>query len=146
MILSFKEILFGKPTHFQEKIYACIDEKFAETFIPKLHTIREGFRWKADAKIHMAHQVRTPEMYIFNKDRNGIDKCISAQNIFMCFYEGMLEVTVDNHFLDAESIEKLIINDGFTDTIGKEDFIKYLLSDNSGIFHGQIIHWTDLKY
>ncbi|WP_185284952.1 hypothetical protein [Elizabethkingia anophelis] len=175
MILSFKTQINGKPTFFQEKIFAgliknkiipgtedffdCYRINYAATVLkPKIHTIREdnSYRWKPGIMIDFFIGTRTKNMFRFAPRI----QCVAVQEIFMTRRGSDLEITVskehsyiggDDFYLYYEAKEQLAINDGFD---SYSDFVKYFLEkieehgDKTGNywFKGKIIHWTDFKY
>ena len=133
MILGFKKRFEdGEPTNFKEKILAG----------EKIHSMREGYRWKAGYYIHMAYGVRTKDYVQFNWNINELTECKSTQNVFMTFLDKQLEITVQGKDLSKDEIELLIKNDGLT----REQFIKWFFPKKAEIWSGQIIHWTNFKY
>lgn len=148
MVLGFKTHIKGKPTHFVQKILACNPGGYADTFKPKKHSIRGGFRWKPGMKIHMAIGVRTKDYSQFNGDGIGLDTVISTQNIEIKYENSNSDfptIIIDgrrfNIFVNADVpvLERLALNDGF-ESFG--NFLDWFSSD----FSGQIIHWTDERY
>ncbi len=143
MILGFKTEIFGKPTNFVSKIcLAYIFNKPAN--IQKIHTIRKGNRFKGGEKLHMATGVRTKHYEQFNLNIEGLQRCISVQDIKISWKEfpffSTCIIEIDGKEIQDKSI--LAMNDGFTDTLNYEHFLKYFNTD----FEGQIIHWTDYRY
>ena len=155
MILPFKTHVKGKPTHFVEKILACKMDEYRKVFIPKLHTIRRGSRWKAGMTIHMATGVRTKKYFRFNGDGIGLDKCISTQSIKIVWDQvnghnfnsssainqngRLVGVWIDGVIASYPVVAKLANNDGFD---GVDSFFDWFCHD----FDGQIIHWTKFRY
>jgi len=147
MILGFKTQWNGEFTQFVQKILACKFDKYRKDFIPKIHSIRKGQRWKAGDKIHMATGVRTTKYYQFNGGDIGLDVCKGVQLIHIDNNERLgkrvfIDTDEDSLFitqLTSEQIETLAKNDGF-DSV--EKFWEWFNSD----FTGQIIHWTDHVY
>lgn len=155
MILSFKTHIEKKPTHFVQKILACVMPEFRKDFHPKIHTIRKGDRWKAGMLIHMATGVRTKNYFRFNGDGIGLDVCKSVQEIEIKHSsEKNKEILIDGElayvvstgkyitsqiFYPNYDFDEFVKNDGFESI---SDFFKFFNED----FEGQIIHWTDLKY
>jgi hypothetical protein len=163
MILGFKEYFDKektKPTYFREKILAGVGYR-CTIYIPKLHTIREGNRWKSGDIIHMAYGVRSKNYQQFNKGISELAKVVSVQDISIQYRkdEDWFLVLVDNkpvlrlceisrYVKDINNgyrcyhegmAEGLVINDGFNSV---EQFIRWFNKD----FSGQIIHWTNLRY
>lgn len=138
MILGFKEKFpWGANTYFKNKIWASIEKTNFPSITPKLHSIREGDRWKAGMKIHMAYGVRTKNYNQFNKGIPELEYCKSVQEISIS--PGGL-IMIDGKGLNEYTKSLLAANDGF-DSL--EDFMKWF---KKGLHKGQIIHWTDYKY
>lgn len=143
MILGFKEkFVDGKPTLFEEKIIAAIEE-FGPNWmvLPKIHSMRSGERWIAGMQIQMAYGVRTKHYRQFNKGIAELSTCISTQRVFMS-YEHQLEIVVDDRDLLPDEISMLIQNDGLTYL----QFINWFFPKDQFIWEGQIIHWTKFRY
>jgi hypothetical protein len=142
MILGFKQKFpDGTPTHFEEKIYAGVAPELYKDFEPKIHSMREGERWRAGMDIQMAYGVRTKQYRQFNKGVSKLEKCISTQHVFMT-YDWQLEVSISGRELTPEEISVLIKNDGLT----RQQFIDWFFPDNKDEWSGQIIHWTEFRY
>lgn len=132
MILGFKEYFKdGTPTNFESKILRG----------EKIHSMREGRRWRPGNSIQMAYGVRTKQYRQFNADCQELQFCISVQKVFMTLSHA-LEVSVDNNYLSTLQIISLIQNDGLT----REQFLNWFFPGNKDEWSGQIIHWTDFKY
>lgn len=139
MLLGFKKYINGQPTHFKEKILACLSKN---GYTPKLHTIRKSKRFMPGTKLHMAYGVRTKFYEQFNYDIPELEKCESTQDIKIEWKDDWVEIFIDGKIINAENCFKVHLlaqNDGF-DSIN--DFLEYF-NEN---FEGQIIHWTDFKY
>lgn len=135
MLLGFKQQFpNGSPTHFVEKI---LDGT-------KKHTIRKGHRWRAGMSIQMATGVRTKKYYQFNINRPDLQKCISEQRIIIINTNGNINILVgdDTYLLETSKFD-LIKNDGFFNV---KQFKEWFFPNGDGVFEGQIIHWTNLKY
>ena len=142
MILGFKQKFpDGTPTHFEEKIYAGVAPELYKEFEPKIHSMREGERWRAGMDIQMAYGVRTKNYRQFNKGVSQLEKCKETQDVFMTL-TWVLEVTIDDRYLMPTEIEQLIKNDGLT----RKQFIYWFFPDGKKEWSGQIIHWTDFRY
>ena len=154
MILGFKEYFnndLKRPTYFPEKILAPYYKTYTPgtpsleiSYIPKLHSIRKGNRWKSGNSIQMATGVRTKRYNQFNRRIDGLEKCISVQVIEIVYNDPNvllkpMYVKVDGKKLNDSQIDILARNDGFEST---QDFFNYFNED----FIGQIVHWTDLRY
>lgn len=147
---------------FNSKGEVTKDEKTLVQYNPKLHTIREGNRWKVGDLMHMAYGVRTKNYQQFNKDIPELARVKSVQNIeiffFDCAESNIMSATInidgnqkwsgwvnlktgvnDCSEFDRAFIEKIAINDGFSDS---KDFFRWFNKD----FSGQLIHWTALRY
>lgn len=150
-------------THFPEKILTSYGKQ--NGYVPKLHTLREDphNRWKPGKAIHHATGVRTPSYNCFYHDKQG---CKSVQQI-QIINEEFKEIRIYRHLRDRyftlytnnpnhvknlkqlpqykfiefdKNLHQFIQNDGF-DT--PEQFWAWF---NQPIWHGKIIHWTDLMY
>lgn len=122
MILGFKtHFNDGTPTNFVSLIQSG----------QKIHSIREGRRWKKGMTIHMATGVRSKSYYNFCGQT-----VVSTQMILIKQYEK--EVWVDGVRLSEAQIHRLSQNDGLT----PERFWQWFHTD----FFGQIIHWTEYVY
>lgn len=119
-------------------------QRFKRINHPKVHTIREGFRWKVGTKIHF--KIWTGKPYV-DKTFNFLPllPCKGVQEIEFKWQQNpssrCVQVFIDgkNVTNDVELINKLALNDGFDN---RKDFFEWFKDD----FKGQIIHWTDLKY
>lgn len=140
MVLGFKTHLpNGKPTGFKSKILAGVDSSIE--LIPKIHTIREGERWKPGMKIHMATGVRTPKYEQFNKEYPELQTVIHTQKIVIKNqFDDQAGVWIDDIKLGDREIIKLAMNDGFN---SPTEFWRWFIWQD---FYGQIIHWTNFKY
>lgn len=139
MILSFKKTFPDKsPTGFVQKILSG----------QKIHTMREGERWKAGYYIHMATGTRTKNYDQFNIERPDLQKCIATQKVVMVHKKnktiGSLSVEIDGRFLSGKEVADLINNDGLT--FG--DFWQWFFPKGLKVekWQGQLIHWTHFKY
>lgn len=183
------------PTYFREKIlasagYAWITmvypqgkgkpaiegESFAQKGYllhqPKLHTIREGNRWKAGDLMHMAYGVRTKNYQQFNKGIQELERVKSVQKIEIKWYKDTSEIgkfatTIGikhndvKMCFDGKECIHVTFSDGGLSCAGvgydnpkhvdcfKNDgfdgvyeFFKWFSKD----FTGQILHFTNLIY
>lgn len=154
MILGFKEHFpWGEPTFFKEKVLGKWEKLGSCKPLQqiqlgtKLHTIREGNRWKAGMLLHMATGVRTKKYDQFNKDIDALSTVKAVQ--FIGIMPGKKEVWLKEwvplaevwqcYQLSKEQLDQLAFNDGFTD---QEQFWKFFVKP----LDGQLIHWTDLNY
>ncbi|MDR2915594.1 MAG: hypothetical protein LBV74_12305 [Tannerella sp.] len=137
MILGFKTrypewmTKKGWDTFFEDKIKAGI----------KIHTIRQGHRFKPGDKLHLATGVRTKNYNCFKEM-----VCTYTQEIELDrnFGYGPMDliINIDGHPLRQLEKETLAMKDGF-DTY--QDFVEWF-NQKDEKFIGQIIHWTDFKY
>ena len=139
MVLGFKTIINGNPTGFPEKILAGT----------KIHSIRNGNRWKPGMIIHPATGVRTPNYKQITEKPLTV---ISVQDIEIQRWENKFPyVLIDNRFgydymieNDLQLLNTLAVNDGFESF---KDFAEAFQAIHPGdLFEGQIIHWTDYRY
>lgn len=153
MILGFKEFFDKektKPTYFREKI--CVGAGYTSNkydrgpglvyFVdhPKIHTIREGSRWKAGDLMHMAYGVRTKDYRQFNKDIPELQVVKSVQRIEIKPVWEFAMVYIDGIYISEDNqLDRLVINDGFA---SQHEFFSWFNKD----FSGQIIHFTNFKY
>ncbi|MDI3319151.1 hypothetical protein [Pinibacter soli] len=143
MILGFKKkFADGTPTLFKEKILAGVGliPMSAANDLKKIHSLREGDRWRSGMEIHMAYGVNTKQYVQFNKGIPELSKCKSTQEVFMLLYRGILVVHIDGH--NFNDVNLLITNDGLTD----QQFTDWFFPNSDSIWRGQIIHWTDFRY
>jgi hypothetical protein len=120
-------------------------QKEHETLIQtgvKIHTLRDGkTEWYAGMTIHYYTNMYRKGMCKFHPDQ----KAISVQEVYMTFFNGRLEITIDDKYIYNPTIEMLALNDGFASV---EKFTEYFFPSYSArnTWSGQLIHWTDLKY
>lgn len=180
-----------KPTYFREKILASVgmidwvlnghryitdlnaynneqrwlgnESNLTPGYTPKLHTFREGNRWKAGDIMHMAYGIRTNNYQQFNKWISELQKVKSVQKIeikWSAAFNGTnilkrVTVYIDDKQYDRleeaalyspDRLNMLARNDGFDVNNGPNteymSFFRWFNKD----FSGQIIHWTDLRY
>lgn len=149
MIIAFSQTFpTGAPTLFWEKILAGIGrtylmtpEQISEWEIAgcgiKIHTIREGQRWKEGQKMHIVHNLRKKSYTQLNKGMDCLQECVGVQRIDIFNTDGQVHVYIDSKpWLD---IKELAENDGLT----RAQFQQWFSGEQ---FHGQIIHFTNLKY
>lgn len=138
MILGFKTHHNGKQTFFVEKIMASVRDNGS---IPKIHTIRNGNRWKEGMRIHMATGVRTPFYRQFNDNVPELQTVIGIQSIqIKNIFDDRQGIWIDGRLLLQEEINLLAVNDGFNSPDQLWNW--FTMQD----FEGQIIHWTNFKY
>ena len=111
----------------------------------KIHSIREGDRWKESMAIQMATGVRTKSQQVFNADRDDLSTCKGVQSIEINTKGGEFRgieytITIDGRKLSEREAKQLATNDGFS------SLYEFLTWFQTGKITGQIIHWTDLKY
>ena len=113
---------------------------FNETFIPaivagtKIHTIREGFRWRVGAIAHFCAHAHQPGQYEFWEPL----PILSIQAIEL----NINELRVDGRLLDEAELLALAKADGFATTTELLAFF----ADKPMPFVGQLLHWTALRY
>lgn len=176
MILPFSTQLNGKPTYFVEKIWAGIENRFAEitkegkrylmpeeyfncldlgfenmkAFKPKIHTIREDKkeRWRPGIKIDFFINCRQKDMFRFAP----VLPVVSVQKIEIYYFP---LTTIPVRKVPVVKIDGIIIYDA----AGINHRQMYELAINDGFesiedffnyfnedFTGKIIHWTGEKY
>ncbi len=165
MTLGFKtKFPWGEPTYFMQKIIASVpvpeDDpqsspgNMFQSYTPKIHTIREGQRWKAGDLLHMATGVRTKQYHRFNENIRSLwfvksvqrfdlklrspDVCILFIDKNIMYSKNAGEGSTVIHGL--EWMEQFVKNDGFESI---EQFFRWF---KEPVDNGQIIHWTDKKY
>lgn len=146
-------------TLFKEKIrlpYVPYLQKGYPTLLPKIHTFRNGSRWRAGMRIHMVTGNRTPQREQFNIDIPELQTCISVQNAIIRNIIGggvSIEILRSDFstlkFLTREEQLLFAANDGFNSL--EEMKIWFFPKNKSGHtpgyrVDGQIIHWTSFKY
>lgn len=142
----------GEPTFFVEKIFSGLAENFPDWRMPKdftkydwhtyynnrrhkIHTIRQGSRFKAGEKFSPRIWSEKPYMskqIIFSEDLTitHIDRFEFNRYHFILNYERIE--------FDDERLITIAANDG----LNVQDFVAWFKKP----FIGQIIHWTDYKY
>lgn len=155
MVLSFKKVFpWGENTLFVDKILSCPANEMAFLFdlTPKIHTFREGQRWKAGMILHMATGVRSKNYDQFNRNIPELQFCKGTQRLDITFRsKDVVAIYIDkklkycknrDHVFEIEPgwMDQFAKNDGFNDT---EHFFRWF---KKPVRRGQIIHWTDLKY
>jgi hypothetical protein len=163
MILGFKKSFpKGEPTNFREKIF----------FKTKIHSIREGQRWKAGMQIQMAYGVRTKAYNQFNinvpylsyvKSTQRFDLIFRSPDTCMIFVDRKLKfarstskmpkgVHISADFAGSEKLSISFFEYGgqwfkaFIHNDGFDNEEQFWAWFKKPIRNGQIIHWTNLKY
>lgn len=171
MILAFSQYFDKKktkPTYFREKILACAaipcpikggeypkHDKVGHVMLwpKKLHTIRQGHRWKVGDTIHMAYGVRTKNYQQFNKGIPELAMVKGVQEIVIGWHDPYFVIHIDGRLfseakggdiIDTQTLT-LARNDGFDLVWDDEEYTSFYSWFKRGL-DGQIIHWTDLKY
>lgn len=172
MILSFSTKLNNKSTYFVEKIWAGIENMFAENteeglrylmpkeyfdcldlgfqnmkpFKSKLHTIREDKknRWKSGLKIDFFINCRQPNMFRFAPTLQVLNVQKIEINWFKSIEEKRFWYKDTTISIDNRYLSASEVKDlALNDGFDSvEEFFNYF--DNN--FKGKIIHWTNLKY
>lgn len=166
MILGFKNFFpWEEPTYFKQKILNGVALTPGEVFYqnkgfdykpypPKVHTIREGQRFKAGDLLHMATGVRSKHYNQFNKGIEQLSQVKSVQRFDLaCRNPNRIILFIDReimyvrNFSKTTHIEKgldwmheFAVNDGFQDI---DQFFRWF---RKPIRNGQVVHWTDKKY
>lgn len=164
MVLGFSQYFDKqktKPTYFMEKILQPFyeDQPNPIVFKPKIHTMREGNRWKAGDLMHMAYGVRTKNYQQFNKGIPELERVKSVQRVSITWLwnnpefethiswprqivdgvEYVPVVHIDKRLCSFEDVQQLSENDGF---YSMWQFFAWFNRD----FSGQLIHFTEKKY
>lgn len=158
MILAFsRKFPWGEPTFFKEKIllpykdqlpavlaFRPINLQFDITMPPKLHSIREGHRWKAGMLLHMAYGIRSKNYEQFNIGVPALQKVVSVQAVIINPKMRTVKINQGRNswrtlYLQSEAQREFIVNDGFANA---SEFWRWFDTP----FSGEIIHWTNLEY
>lgn len=129
----------GKPTFFEEKIFASI-YGVKTAYAPKHHTIRAGKRFKSgeifSPIIWAGRPYHSPQLIITPRD-------IFIKSVFdFCIDPLSGDYLMDGHKLGYNTLQEISRNDGF-DNLG--DFeLWFNVKRNSPGFTGQIICWSEL--
>lgn len=113
---------------------------FNEAFIPaivagtKVHTIREGQRWKAGDVAQFCARAHQPDQYEFWEPL----PILLIQHIELTANE----LHVDGRLLDEPELQALARADGFATAAELLAFF----ADKPMPFVGQLLHWTTLRY
>lgn len=123
---------------------------FNPQFVPKIeagtkiHTIRTDIhkRWKRGNTIHFATGVRTKNYKNF---KTGVVH--KVERIFMTYaFNDVIEITVNNKYLNRNQIEQLALNDGFD---SYEDFFNWfypIIDKNpTKCYSARLIYWQDYE-
>jgi hypothetical protein len=153
MILSFSHThpTTNKPTHFIEKVMANFYPKYREKYIPKIHTFREGSRWKFGDKIHFSTGMRTKSYRLYH-----IGRCLGIQWTAILIYPNdAMSIRIyddpNNRGSYRElSFDQMLLyaaNDGF-DSLDEMTawFFPNGWHSKKKDFVGQTVHFTDFKY
>lgn len=110
----------------------------------KKHSFRNGNRWRADMSIQYYRDRYQPTMCKFMPD----GKCTAVQEAKLIhkINNGKREISLflDGRLLDSVELKQVAYADGFDNEI---DFVSFFFPDNTeGVWDGQLVHWTDLKY
>jgi hypothetical protein len=115
---------------------------FKSAFVPqiqdgaKVHTIRQGRRWKAGHAIHFYQKVRQPGMSKFHPDAS----VTSTQQVTITHGR---QLFVDDRQLSGTELESFALRDGFSNS---DLLFKFFGEHHELPFTGQLVHWTDLRY
>lgn len=133
MVLGFKKTFNGKPTNFKERIISG----------HKIHTIRNGSRWKLHAIIHMAYGVRTKQYDCFRiswvKAIQRIDITYKGPDHAIIYIDQKLFYSKNyKQEYNRPGFEQLVRNDGFPNV---EAFWSWFGTEP--IRNGQLIIWKE---
>ena len=118
-----------------------------QQFIPKyidgtkLHSIRQGKRWRTGMTIHFYQNARQKNMSKFMPDK----EVVSVERISMTYDGYQFEVSIGSKYLMPSEIVSLAHNDGF-DSMAAMQLFFFPPGTTHDEFSGQIIHWTKLRY
>lgn len=113
---------------------------FNEAFIPailagvKVHTIREGQRWRAGDSAEFYARAQEPERYEFREPLPILlvqEVEITTAGLF-----------VEGRLLSPTELLALAHADGFATA----NELLVFFADKSHPFRGQLVHWTELRY
>lgn len=144
----------GTPTLFPEKILLPFWPEIGEQYPglrPKLHTFRQGRRWRAGMRMHMVTGNRTAARRQFNLGIPQLAVCTAVQDCVITFVKepvwGML-VEVESGLLSPEQTVTLFHNDGFADLDQAWNFFepRFRYTYINERITGQIIHFSTLLY
>lgn len=113
---------------------------FKEAFISaivagtKVHTIREGQRWRVGEVAHFCARAHQPDQYEFWLPL----PIVAIQAIELT----RSELRVDGRLLGLVELVALAQADGFSSAA---DLLAFF-ADRPLPFRGQLLHWTDLRY
>lgn len=137
----------GKPTLFVERILLPYRPQIAKDhpgLLPKLHTFRQGQRWRRGMRMHMVTGNRTAARRQFNLGIPELDICTSVQ---YCTIRTInvprqaISVEVEGYEVDPQ---EFAINDGFNNIDHLFEWFSHPFK--STIHVGQIIHFSSLLY
>ncbi len=156
MTLGFSTHWPGKGrelTFFSAKILYTHIEAFKRAFgIPKIHTFRQGHRWRAGMSIQMVTGNRTPKRFQFNAGIEELETCISTQDAMVCIFPTGIAIAigtpgVDQRWLTQQELLLFAANDGFNSIEEMQRwFFPQGYTPTAVPLVGQIIHWTNFQY
>lgn len=108
----------------------------------KIHTLREdkGRRWKAGRKID--HWKDNPRNVSKSPYCFGENRCTGTEAVIIHNNDGFIEVWVNSKQLTIVEALLLARNDGLEFI----EFVHWFVPMAGAWWHGQIIHWTGLRY
>lgn len=132
---------------FQQKILLSYRPALHEHFpdlLPKIHTFREGHRWKAGMKMHLVVNNRTPQRYQFGKEVPELEYCNGVQTCIIRTVN--LPTQAISVEVDGREVDPLLfaVNDGFNSPDQFFDWFGHPFKTTEHV--GQIIHFTDFRY
>jgi hypothetical protein len=132
MILGFRTQFKGKSTGFVDKILSGV----------KIHSMREGSRWRIGMPIQFSTGVRTKDYKQFKEGRCSFIQYVTLIPEHKRIMMGTPSKSwrPSNYSMSDDAIAQLAKNDGF-DTV--EDFWEWFGGEKKTY---QLIHWTDFKY
>ena len=125
-------------------------------FVPKIvegvkpHSFRakrkDGRKWKVGDTIQFYENVRQPNMRKIRPDAvvKGVQEVVMVLRIDESIDKFELYLFVDRRNIKGSERYHMIENDGFDEFMGFVSFFFPKLK--TGIWRGQLVHWTDLKY
>lgn len=137
----------GSPTQFQQKILLPYRPAMLDCFpdlLPKIHTFREGKRWRAGIKMHLVVNNHTPQRYQFGKDIPELEYCKSVQDCTILCIGDVITIFIDGTPLTTGETMLFLTNEGFP---GPRRFVEWFGHPFKEMKHeGQIVHFSNFRY
>lgn len=106
----------------------------------KLHTIRKNEKKHFVARDLVSLRHWTGRPYRSKQQEFATERIVSIEPVRIVYGSDGISAFVDGHRIDAAD---LVVNDG----LNAPDFISWFFPDGRfGNFHGDILHFTDLRY